>query len=414
MPRIVRRSAHRRGRRWSIDLNPRVRERPAAPRPPRAGRPATAVSPRPLPGTPGPFRRASRRISVASCDRGRHGSPRARVLHCRQHRKNPPRRAGRAEGVLGRKRDRRSPSSGIPDPGAQGSSARTGSLRTRSWRPDEPTPPDRPPPANYSVPVNNELFKAGILPIARGRHLTPAARGWSRPRCRGNAIMKLYHHPLSGHAHRARLFLSLLGVPHEAVEVDLKAGAHKRPEFLALNPFGQVPVLDDEGTVVPDANAILVYVARKLGRTDWLPQDAAGEAAVQRWLSVAAGELAYGPAAARLITVFGAKLPARGGDRPGAHPAQPPRGPSRRAGLAGRRTPHHRGRRALQLPGARARGQCRPVGLPQRRRLPPTDRGPAGLPSLRPDAGRPHGRRLTPLVRTRREACPIEPDGRAA
>lgn len=118
--------------------------------------------------------------------------------------------------------------------------------------------------------------------------------------------MKLYHHPLSGHAHRARLFLSLLGMPHEAVEVDLKAGGHKRPEFLALNPFGQVPVLDDDGTVVSDSNAILVYVARKLGRTDWLPDDAEGEAAVQRWLSVAAGELAYGPAAARLVTVFGA------------------------------------------------------------------------------------------------------------
>lgn len=118
--------------------------------------------------------------------------------------------------------------------------------------------------------------------------------------------MKLYHHPLSGHAHRARLFLSLLGVPHEAIEVDLKAGAHKRPDFLALNPFGQVPVLDDEGTVIADSNAILVYVARKHGRTDWLPDDAKGEAAVQRWLSVAAGELAYGPCAARLITVFGA------------------------------------------------------------------------------------------------------------
>ncbi len=118
--------------------------------------------------------------------------------------------------------------------------------------------------------------------------------------------MKLYHTALSGHAHRARLFLSLLGVPHEAIEVDLKAGAHKRPEFLALNPFGQVPVLDDDGTVVSDSNAILVYVARKLGRTDWLPTDAVAEAAVQRWLSVAAGELAYGPAAARLVTVFGA------------------------------------------------------------------------------------------------------------
>ena len=119
--------------------------------------------------------------------------------------------------------------------------------------------------------------------------------------------MKLYHFPLSGHAHRARLFISLLGIPCELVEVDLRSGAHKKPEFLALNPFGQVPVLDDDGTIISDSNAILVYLATKLGRTDWLPADAKGAAAVQRWLSVAAGDLAFGPAAARLIIVFGAK-----------------------------------------------------------------------------------------------------------
>ncbi|MGX1110506.1 MULTISPECIES: glutathione S-transferase family protein [Bradyrhizobium] len=119
--------------------------------------------------------------------------------------------------------------------------------------------------------------------------------------------MKLYHFALSGHAHRARLFLSLLGIPHELVDVDLKSAAQKRPEFLALNPFGQVPVLDDDDVIISDSNAILVYLATKLGRTDWLPQDAKGAAAVQRWLSVAAGDLAFGPAAARLITVFGAK-----------------------------------------------------------------------------------------------------------
>lgn len=118
--------------------------------------------------------------------------------------------------------------------------------------------------------------------------------------------MKIYHHPLSGHAHRAVLFASLLGVTHELVEVDLAAGAHKQPEFLRLNPFGQVPVLVDGDVVITDSNAILVYLARKTGRTDWLPKDTQSEAAVQRWLSVAAGELAYGPAAARLITVFGA------------------------------------------------------------------------------------------------------------
>jgi len=120
--------------------------------------------------------------------------------------------------------------------------------------------------------------------------------------------MKLYSFPLSGHAHRARLFLSLIGQPAEIVDVDLPGGAHKAPEFLRLNPFGQVPVLVDGDTVVPDSNAILVYLARKLGRTDWLPETPEGAAAVQRWLSVAAGDIAAGPAAARLITVFGAQL----------------------------------------------------------------------------------------------------------
>ncbi len=122
--------------------------------------------------------------------------------------------------------------------------------------------------------------------------------------------MKLYFHPLSGHSHRARLFLSLLDVDHEAIEVDLSKGAHKAPDFLKLNPFGQVPVLVDGDTVISDSNSILVYLAKKLHQTDWLPDAPDKAAAVQRWLSVAAGEIAYGPAAARLITVFGAKFSA--------------------------------------------------------------------------------------------------------
>jgi glutathione S-transferase len=118
--------------------------------------------------------------------------------------------------------------------------------------------------------------------------------------------MKLYYHPLSGHAHRARLFLSLTQTPFELVEVDLAKGAHKAPEFLALNRFGQVPVLDDDGTIIADSASILIYIAKKRGLTEWLPSDPDGAAAVQRWLSVAAGQIAFGPAAARLITVFGA------------------------------------------------------------------------------------------------------------
>ena len=120
--------------------------------------------------------------------------------------------------------------------------------------------------------------------------------------------MKLYHNPLSGHSHRARLFLSLLGIDYEAVEVDLARGAHKAPAFLQLNRFSEVPVLEDNGAIIPDSNAILVYLAKKSGHPDWLPEDALTAARVQRWLSVAAGKVAYGPCAARLITVFGYKL----------------------------------------------------------------------------------------------------------
>lgn len=118
--------------------------------------------------------------------------------------------------------------------------------------------------------------------------------------------MKLYYMSLSGHSHRAHLFLSLIGVAHDLVPVDLGKRAHKTPEFLGMNRFGQIPVLDDGGTIVSDSNAILVYAALKYDRTDWLPREPAAAAEVQRWLSVAAGQIAYGPAAARLVTVFGA------------------------------------------------------------------------------------------------------------
>lgn len=116
--------------------------------------------------------------------------------------------------------------------------------------------------------------------------------------------MKLYHHPISGHSHRARLFLSLIGAEVEAIEVDVAKGEQKSPEYLAKNRFGQVPLLEDDGHFIADSNAILVYAAKKFGKSEWLPEDPIGAARVQRWLSVAAGQIAFGPAAARLISLF--------------------------------------------------------------------------------------------------------------
>ncbi len=122
--------------------------------------------------------------------------------------------------------------------------------------------------------------------------------------------IRLYRHALSGHSHRIELFLSLLNRPFEQVDVDLAAGVNKQPDFLQLNAFGQVPAIDDGGVIIADSNAILVYLAMKYADPSWLPRDPETAAAVQRWLSVAAGQIASGPAAARLVTVFNAKLDA--------------------------------------------------------------------------------------------------------
>jgi glutathione S-transferase len=116
--------------------------------------------------------------------------------------------------------------------------------------------------------------------------------------------IKFYRFPLSGHSHKAELFLSLLGLPVEPIDVDLAGGEQKAPAYLAMNCFGQVPVIQDGDVTVSDSNAILVYLASRYGSEKWLPRDPAEAAQVQRWLSVSAGQVAYGPCAARLVTVF--------------------------------------------------------------------------------------------------------------
>ncbi|HEU0202329.1 MAG TPA: glutathione S-transferase [Burkholderiaceae bacterium] len=121
--------------------------------------------------------------------------------------------------------------------------------------------------------------------------------------------IRFYRHPASGHCHRVELLLSILGLPFERVEVDLMKGAHKAPEFLQKNPLGQVPVIEDGDIRLADSNAILVYLALRYDASGrWYPRDPLAAARVQRWLSIAAGEVFNGPNAARLVTQFGAQL----------------------------------------------------------------------------------------------------------
>jgi len=119
--------------------------------------------------------------------------------------------------------------------------------------------------------------------------------------------IKLYGSAISGHVHRVRLFLTLLGLPFEIVELNLRQREHRTPEFLARNPFGQVPVIEDGDVTLADSNAILVYLNERYAADParWMPRDPVGAARVQRWFSVAAGPLAFGPAAARVMVLFG-------------------------------------------------------------------------------------------------------------
>src|SRR5688572_5613536 len=79
--------------------------------------------------------------------------------------------------------------------------------------------------------------------------------------------------------------LEEIGMPYEIVGMDHPNRDLDSPEFRAKNPFGQLPVIDDDGVVVSESGAILLYLARKSGKL--MPRDLAGEAQVLRW-SVAA------------------------------------------------------------------------------------------------------------------------------
>lgn len=117
-------------------------------------------------------------------------------------------------------------------------------------------------------------------------------------------MIQLYGHELSGNSYKAKLLLSLLNLDYEWIRVDLMSGAHKKPDFLRLNPFGQVPVLVDGNTIIADAQAILVYLARQYGGEAWLPLEAEPLSRVVRWLSITAGEIRQGPESARLYHLF--------------------------------------------------------------------------------------------------------------
>jgi len=90
---------------------------------------------------------------------------------------------------------------------------------------------------------------------------------------------------------RVQWMLQELGLDFEYVQVDPTKGEHRRPEFLALNPAGKIPVLVDDDLVLNESIAIVLYLAEKYPQKGLLPADLRARADTYRWLLFAATEL---------------------------------------------------------------------------------------------------------------------------
>jgi glutathione S-transferase len=91
-------------------------------------------------------------------------------------------------------------------------------------------------------------------------------------------VLKLHYHPLSTYSRRVRIALIEKGIQAELVELDMAKGAHRAPEYLALNPYGRVPTVDEDGLVLYESTAILEYLEATHPTPPLLPADARGRA----------------------------------------------------------------------------------------------------------------------------------------
>ena len=105
--------------------------------------------------------------------------------------------------------------------------------------------------------------------------------------------IRLYDYSLSGSCYKVRLMLGFLGLDYERVQIDFYPGRqHRSPGFLEINPLGQLPVLEDAGLGVRDAQAILCHLANKYDDSgQWLPREEARFGQVMMWVMFAGGEL---------------------------------------------------------------------------------------------------------------------------
>lgn len=111
--------------------------------------------------------------------------------------------------------------------------------------------------------------------------------------------MKIYGHPYSNHARRVQMLCEECAIPYEYETVDLMTGAQYSPAFLAMNPNGKVPVIEDDGFQLWESNAIMRYLADKHKAKNWYPTDPKARAQAEQWLDWTQTRL--GPECAKLM-----------------------------------------------------------------------------------------------------------------
>jgi glutathione S-transferase len=113
-------------------------------------------------------------------------------------------------------------------------------------------------------------------------------------------MLRLYYSPLSTFSQRVRIALLEKGIPADLVEVDLPGRAQFHPEYLARNPYGRVPAIDEDGWGLYESTAILEYLEATRPSPPLVPADARGRAWVAMHMKLCDLELA-GPARTILV-----------------------------------------------------------------------------------------------------------------
>ena len=126
-------------------------------------------------------------------------------------------------------------------------------------------------------------------------------------------MYRLYDYLPSGNGYKVRLVLKELELPYELVELDIKAGATRTPQFLALNPNGRIPLLEVPGHGhLAESHAIISFLA---DGSRLIPHDAWHRALMWQWLCFEQYNLEPNVGTARFWLASLKRTPAELGDK---------------------------------------------------------------------------------------------------